>query len=156
MSMIEYDKLCVLVVHFGVDFAPTLRNLACSRARYMSALESSVRLNRETTAGIAERVRRSGEEGITSVDGCELGWWLVGLTLTPDGAEDSEVDVTILEFDGSYPAYNLSSSSLAFGMIAPSSIRASRYSEARYAGSSNVFNSRRMVHALEKQQTSIM
>jgi len=103
----------------------------------MSALECPVRLNRETTAGIAEWVRRSGEEGFESVDECELGegCWLVGLTLTLDvsGAEDSEADATELDFKGSYSAYNLASSSLAFGTIVPSSMRVSRYSEALYA-----------------------
>jgi hypothetical protein len=74
--------------------------------------------------------------------------------LTPDedvsSAGDSGVDATVLDFKGSYSAYNLSSSSLAFGTIAPSSMRVSRYSEARYARSSNVFNLRRKVHVSEK------
>jgi hypothetical protein len=89
-----------------------LRNLACSKARYISALEWPVRLNRETMAGIAARVRRRGGgagSGFAAESGEECG--LVVFV--------SEGDAAALDCDGSCSAYNLSSSSLASGTIAP-------------------------------------
>jgi len=147
VSIIMYDKLrgrCAGPAppsHFGVDCAAALRNLACSKARYISALEWPVRLNRETMAGIAERVKRRGDgagSGLADEWGlgeeeCGLVAFVLGADEDSDGEDGLEGDSPVLDLEGSYSAYNRSNSSLASGTITPWLMRVSRYCEARYA-----------------------
>jgi hypothetical protein len=131
----------VVSIHLGVDLAVVLRILACSKARYMSALEWPVRSNRATMAGTAERVRRRGDgsdPGLLEFMDEECG--LVYVSGDGGGGGDLGDDAAARDLEGSYSAYNLSSSSLASGTIAPWSMRVSRYCEALYAVSNKVIN----------------
>ena len=92
-------------VHFG-SVPPSVRCLACSIARYISAVANPDKPNCDWMAGIASRVRRRPDD------------WNFG----SDSLSGFDGDL-----EGACARYNSSSASLGSGTITPLSISFSRY-----------------------------